>query len=811
MIFRASLQKMPDVPIHRRRIQGRCPAAFIQCPASDVPGSANGPLQRRSTGRRQIVSIPVKNRMDGSDFNNDNPRCRTHHIIQARVAVTLGGIQGNQHPPGCFDSLDNGILFCVGHTIPARGQHQVGLAVPFHPFIENSDFNMPRARGDQAEPIQRGYPRQTSPEHSSFRGTVFIGYKTNGIHTVLLYPDFFDLSKDSWQIQHMKLPRLLTLVFVTGLLVIAVALQTEKPSVQLQELRPHRLATHFRAVRFTPGTDIAWAAGFDGAVCRTTDAGRTWTMQSVPVSARFYGMHVLDRRNVWICGSEGTLLRTSNGGKSWNRVSVPTRLRLLDVCFIDPQTGWVAGDHGLILKTGDGGKQWRVQTTGITSGFRRIWFGNPQQGYAVGYEGVALRTTNGGIDWNRIETPEHISFYGADFHTDARQFHLVGSCGMILASDDAGETCRAEPMVTTNFLRDVDFDGAGRGVAAGYGVLLRYDPAENRWIRQQNVPGLYLQSVALGEQGRGIAVGRWGSLLRTDDAGRTWQFNTQLFAPDLHAICGDRTGALAAGGADGWVFIRSRDGAGWNPEYTGARNSFRSAAVDPKGRIWMAGDRKTIVRRSTDTTWQAVPVPAAGDLNDICFSEDSLGYIAGDNGVILRSEDAGDTWTPMPPPGRFDIHSIRFLDRDHGFITGETGIIMETTNGGQTWLGHYTGVDDRLGGARFSREGHAAVTGMFTALESWSNGHNSSWFEVHTEAPVTAFAPGCRYAALRNGDILDRRTGIARCTATDPIYDFYANHTGNSIWGAGRFGRLIALTTSDIHLKVRTNARRHVE
>ncbi|HPQ41348.1 MAG TPA: YCF48-related protein [bacterium] len=355
----------------------------------------------------------------------------------------------------------------------------------------------------------------------------------------------------------MKVPRVFMLIVITGLLLIAVALQTEKPSVRMDELRPDRLATHFRVVRFAPGTDIAWAAGFGGMICRTADAGRTWEMQTVPVLSRFYGMHVQDARHVWVCGSDGTLVTTSNGGKSWRRVPVPTRLRLLDVCFINETTGWLAGDHGLILQTTDGGKTWRPQDTGVTSGFRRVWFGDARQGFAVGYEGVALWTGDGGEHWEALETPEHISFYGADFRPGGRRFHLVGSCGMMIESDDGGATCRILPLVTTNFLRDVAFDETGRGVAAGYGVLLRYDPGTGKWTRQQDVPGLYLQSVALGSRGQGIAVGRWGSLLRTEDAGIHWIFDTRTFAPDLNTICGDESGYRAAGGADGWVFVKS--------------------------------------------------------------------------------------------------------------------------------------------------------------------------------------------------------------------------------------------------------------
>jgi len=132
---------------------------------------------------------------------------------------------------------------------------------------------------------------------------------------------------------------------------------------------------------------------------------------------------------------------------------------------------------------------------------------------------------------------------------------------------------------------------------------------------------------------------------------------------------------------------------------------------------------------------------------------------------------------------------------------------METRDAGASWLGHFTGVTHSFYSGQFSTNKHALVLSTMGALESWSCGHNSSWFESNFEIPVTAVAPGCRYLGLLNGDILDRRTGISRAVSKDTILSLKTNEKGTHIWGVGRFGRVTRLTTGEVNLLLRSDQR----
>ena len=607
----------------------------------------------------------------------------------------------------------------------------------------------------------------------------------------------------------MKWPRLMLLILFSGFILVTVAIQTEKPAVRLTEIRPERFATHFRQVEFVPDSLTAWAVGFEGTVLRTDDAGKTWTLQETKSNARLYGLQIIDVNTVYCCGSDGTLLATFNGGKTWKKLPVSTRYRLLDVFFTGTNTGWVVGDNGCVLHTENGCRTWLPVEMGITSGFRQIWFSPDGRGYLAGYEGVLFFTEDAGLTWKRMPLPEHISFYGMAVSDEGRRCNLVGSCGMMIESVDSGDSWKILPITTTNFLRDIYFNSTGYACAVGYGVILTKSADSDSWQKSPVNPNTRLQSVSFGSGGHGIAVGQWGLVLCSEDFGRSWTMMDEHFAPDLLDVAIDHNSGILMGvGADGWtLMIGSGDGERVLSN-TGSRNTLKCCAFDQIGRFWALGSSpKNANRLTAGKTWERVSLPDEDNINDLTFTGLSNAFIVGDNGLLLASKDSGDTWYPLTRPTDRNIQGISFIDDLTGFIYGDEGMIMETRDGGITWMAHDTGVTVSFRSGMFGSNGHSLLVSDRGALESWSNGHNSSWFNSQFDQPVSSIAPGCRYLGLANGDIQDRRTGITRCTSKDPILAFVSDRQGNEIWGVGGYGRIVRLKTNDINLLLSSRTR----
>ena len=102
-----------------------------------------------------------------------------------------------------------------------------------------------------------------------------------------------------------------------------------------------------------------WRFGEHGTVAHSSDGGKTWQSQEMPVTANLTGGSAPARNVCWIAGAAGTLLRTTDGGKHWQLIITPIAADLGGVLASD-------GKHATIwdvprqatYQTSDGGRTW---------------------------------------------------------------------------------------------------------------------------------------------------------------------------------------------------------------------------------------------------------------------------------------------------------------------------------------------------------------------------------------------------------------------------------------------------------------------
>lgn len=94
------------------------------------------------------------------------------------------------------------------------------------------------------------------------------------------------------------------------------------------------------------------------------------------------------------------------------------------------------------------------------------------------------------------------------------------------------------------------------------------------------------------------------------------------------------------------------------------------------------------------TTWYEIPTGTNKKLNAIDFPTPSVGYIGGNDSLLLKSIDGGETWTEINYTGvTFNIGAdsildIQFVTESIGYMTaGNFGGIYKTIDGGLSWTG----------------------------------------------------------------------------------------------------------------------------
>jgi photosystem II stability/assembly factor-like uncharacterized protein len=105
------------------------------------------------------------------------------------------------------------------------------------------------------------------------------------------------------------------------------------------------------------------------------------------------------------------------------------------------------------------------------------------------------------------------------------------------------------------------------------------------------------------------------------------------------------------------------------------------------------------------------------DLNTVYFLDDKRGWVAGDQGFLSRTDDAGRTWTRQNVATKAAINDIYFRDKEIGFLLAGNTIFV-THDYGATWTNsrsflpqEFDGADVELYSVRFSSKNKGWVVG----------------------------------------------------------------------------------------------------
>ena len=248
------------------------------------------------------------------------------------------------------------------------------------------------------------------------------------------------------------------------------------------------------------------------------------------------------------------------------------------------------------------------------------------------------------------------------------------------------------------------------------------------WARQPAGTMAWLRSVFFIDQNRGWAAGSKGTLLHTDDGGRTWKAtsaSTDDIVRDVFFIdeqngwlvCEVNAYQLKTNEDPRAYLMKTTDGGNrWNRvEIKGFEvDAILVRAVFSRGgRGWAFGEAGAIFStRDSGETWVRLRSPTRRLLLGGTFVDDDRGWVVGAGATIIQTSDGGDSWYQSSLPGvektiRFTATS--FFDNRLGWAVGSSGSVFRTTNGGRTWQRQESGVEVDLFDVKFvdAQEGWA--------------------------------------------------------------------------------------------------------
>jgi photosystem II stability/assembly factor-like uncharacterized protein len=258
-------------------------------------------------------------------------------------------------------------------------------------------------------------------------------------------------------------------------------------------------------------------------------------------------------------GERGHVLRSSDG-KSWTQMKVPTRSALTTIATVDGQL-WAGGHDGVIIHSPDGGQTWQAQ--------RR----DP-------YELAAGE-----------QSADHDPRQGAPildiYFSDAKDGFAVGAHSLMLVTHDGGATWTPKEAV------------AASTAPAPAAAPMKGDLFSKADLQLEDEADPHFNAVGSAGSGTLVIVGERGTLLRSTDAGESWQKLGFPYKGSMFGVLDLGNGSLLAYGLRGNVF-QSRDaGSTWTKVATQGNVNLMGGVALANGGVVLAGAYGTILSRAS--------------------------------------------------------------------------------------------------------------------------------------------------------------------------------------------------------------------
>ena len=327
----------------------------------------------------------------------------------------------------------------------------------------------------------------------------------------------------------------------------------------------------------------------------------------------------------------------------WEKVDLPLEpgVILLDIAFTDENArhGFLLGTRQTILETFDGGKTWDAKDLGqdviddeVNYRFNSVSF-NGDEGWIVGKPAILLHTVDAGKTWERVGLSPR----------------LPGIPVLITATGDNG----VAEMVTDQ--------GA---------IYLTTDAARNwKAAVEETVDATLNRTVSSGVQGASYYTGSFSTVSRNPDTGEYIGLSSR--------------GNFYMSWAPGQAY--------WQPHNRSSARRIQSMGWRKDGGVWQLtrgggiylSDTKALPEQDDEFTEGKIGSRGYGLLDLGSNASGTKYFTVGGSGSVFSSNDKGKTWKRDRGTDQVagNLYKVVFAKDDVGFILGNDGILLRYRGG----------------------------------------------------------------------------------------------------------------------------------
>jgi len=282
-----------------------------------------------------------------------------------------------------------------------------------------------------------------------------------------------------------------------------------------------------------------------------------------------------------------------------------------------------------------------------------------------------------------FEGTRHDATYGICFTGDRGT--AVGDWGAVLTSTDGGNSWSVGAQPTGLALLDLSCDSANTLLVGQSGVILTSD--SDGFTPRESGTTERLLGVAHNSSGLAVAVGSFGTVLRSGDGGETWaplSFDWEailndFLEPHLYDVVVDESGVITIAGEFGLILQSQDGGDSWETVNRGEASLF-GLVIDGQRGYAVGQDSTVLASEDGGKKWRPVEVPAKTNLlgvwvggSNVVISGIRTVITSGDGGVSWRAREDLDFMTGwyqnIATPGDAG-------EQDRAYLVGKQGRIV---------------------------------------------------------------------------------------------------------------------------------------
>jgi photosystem II stability/assembly factor-like uncharacterized protein len=261
---------------------------------------------------------------------------------------------------------------------------------------------------------------------------------------------------------------------------------------------------------------------------------------------------------------------------------------------------------------------------------------------------------------------------------------------LLLATTASAQQWKTVTFQTRDIVTGISFCHPDTGfVCTSAGTVARTMDAGQSWDLFNVRKGVLIEDIHFVNSQRGFAVGRKATLFGTSDGGYTWE---RLFEGDTSIwfsevlMFTDKVGMVIGmtrqpdNPYEGIALRTTDGGASWG-EIDIPGLGYGGLFAEDNGKVFMVSFGRLHQSSDLGKTWQSQPLETEKPIRTLSLYK-KAGIMGGLGGVCAYSPDQGQHWNTFSLDPNMVLLAAEMISEKEGYLAGANGVMLRTLDGG---------------------------------------------------------------------------------------------------------------------------------